>query len=277
MKQMNWTFCRKNATLEAETSLEGSVGMDTETIFAAGASDLRLRDIDIRRAQAVDGGTSLRRAWMTMRDDNITTLCVTDGDGRLEGLITLKDISTANLDGLDNYVLSESGTSYRNVVDTLDGAVLAGDPEGRSVEGRIVIGAGSAEQMERAIHRGDIVVVSNRSEGQLTAVEMEAGCLVVCTGVQVSRIILRVAREKGCLVVSTPHNVYATGQIISQAAPVRYYMLREGLTVFRLDTPVAEAVATVRDMRHRYFPVLDEDGRYFGVVSHRNLLNSRKP
>lgn len=233
---------------------------------------MTLRDIAIRRTSAISGGESLRRAWKTMLAENVTTLCVTDAAGALEGLITLREVSTANLDGLDNYVLAKAGTSYENVVDTLDGSVLAGDAAGRTVEGRIVIGAGSAEQMEHAIHRGDVVVVSNRSEGQLTAIEAEAGCIVVCTGVEVSRHILRVAQERGCLVVSTPHNVYATGQIISQAAPVRHYMFTGDVLSFRLDTPVEEAARIASDIRHRYFPVLDGDGRCVGMVSHRNLM-----
>lgn len=234
---------------------------------------MTLRDIDIRRTRPVSGDLSLRRAWKTMQAENVTTLCVTDAAGKLEGLITLKDISTANLDGLDNYVLAKAGTGYENVVDALDGAVLAGDPAGKTVEGRIVVGAGSAGQMEHAIHKGDIVIVSNRSEGQLTAIEAEAGCLVVCTGVEVSRIILRVANERGCLIVSTPHNVYGTAQIISQAAPVRRYMLSDDLLTFDLSTPVEDAARAMSAVRHRYFPVLDDEGRYFGMVSHRNLLN----
>ena len=62
---------------------------------------MTLRDIELRKTKPVIGETSLRRAWQTMRDENITTLCVADAQGKLEGLITLKDISTANLDGLD--------------------------------------------------------------------------------------------------------------------------------------------------------------------------------
>lgn len=234
---------------------------------------MNLRDIDIRRTPPVNAEISIRRAWQTMQTENVTTLCVTDTDGKLSGIITLKDISIANLDGLDNYVLAKAETGYENVVDTLDGTILAGDSSGKTVQGRIVVGAGSAEQMERAIHTGDIVIVSNRSEGQLTAIEAEAGCLVVCTGVEVSRMIRRVADERGCLIVSTPHNVYATAQIIAQAAPVRHYMLSDGLLTFDLNTPVEEAAKVMGTVRHRYFPVLDDDGRFFGMVSHRNLLN----
>ena len=231
-----------------------------------------LREVDIRRTPPIGGGTSLRRAWKAMQAENVTTLCVADAAGMLEGVVTLKDVSTANLDGLDDYVLKKAGTDFQNVVDALDGTVLAGETAGKTVEGRIVVGAGSAGQMEHAIHKGDIVIVSNRSEGQLTAIEADAGCLVVCTGVEVSRIILRVANERGCVIVSTPHNVYATAQIIAQAAPVRHSMLTENLLTFRLDTPVEEAAKMMSTVRYRYVPVLDGGGRYCGMVSHRNLL-----
>lgn len=234
---------------------------------------MTLGELDIRRTPPVSGGTSLRRAWKAMQAENMTTLCVTDDAGALEGLITLKDISTANLDGLDAYVLAKTETSFENLADTLDGKVLSGEVRGKTVTGHIVVGAGSSGQMEHAIRQGDIVIVSNRSSGQLTAIEAHAGCLVVCTGVEVSRAIRLVAEEQNCLIISTPHTVFGTAQIIAQAAPVGYYMLRENLLTFTTDTTVADAVQAVSGVRHRYFPVLDQDGRYYGMVSHRNLLN----
>lgn len=238
---------------------------------------MTLGELDIRRTPPVRGETSLRRAWKTMQAENITTLCVADEDGRLQGLITLKDISTANLDGLDAYVLAKAETGYENVADTLDGTVLSGEARGKTVTGRIVVGAGSSGQMEHAIRSGDIVIVSNRGSGQLTAIEAHAGCLVVCTGVEVSRAIRLAAEEQDCLMLSTPHNVFGTAQIITQAAPVRHYMLRENLLTFTTQTAVEDAAKTMSAVRHRYFPVLDAEGRYYGLVSHRNLLNRAAP
>ncbi len=236
----------------------------------------QMRDVDIRLAEGVDGEMSMRKAWMRMRDQNLDTLCVVDGEKELKGLITVKDVATANMDGLDPYILSKSETSYQNVVETLDGTVLVGSAEGKTVQGRIIIGAGSAEMMERAIKKGDVVIVSNRSESQLTAIEMEAGCIVVGLGSKVSKTIRMLAEENDCLIISTPLNTYATGQIISQAAPIRYYMLKDGLMTFNLSTSVEAAMKIMGTVRHRYFPVLGDDGKYLGVVSRRNMLNLHK-
>ncbi len=236
----------------------------------------QVRDVDVRLAEGVDGEMSLREAWTRMRDQNLDTLCIVDGEKNLKGLITVKDVATANMDGIDPFVLSKSETSYQNVIDTIGGKVLVGDPTGKTVQGRIIIGAGNSELMERAIRKGDVVIVTNRSESQLTAIEMEAGCIVVGMDSKVSKTIRMLAEENDCLIISTPLNTYATGQIIPQAAPIRYYMLKEGLLTFNLNSSVEEATKLMARVRHRYFPVLGDDGKYLGVLSRRNLLNLHK-
>ena len=235
----------------------------------------QIRDIDIRRQPGVDGEMSLRQAWMTMRDEQIDTLCIVDGD-TLKGLITVKDIATANMDRLDTRILADSNTSYQNIIGTLDAEVLVGDIEGKTVEGHIVIGAGSPEQMEHAIAKGDIVILANRAEGQLTAIEQDAGCIIICAGSKVSRAICMLAEEKGCIILRTDYDTYTAGQMITQAAPIRHYMKSENLLTFTLDISVDDATKVMASVRHRYFPVLSQDGTYLGVISRRNLLNLHK-
>lgn len=235
-----------------------------------------IRDVDIRPAQGVDGEMSLRRAWMTMRDQQIDTLCIVDEGQYLKGVITVKDVATANMDGIDPCGLAAAKTSYQNLIDTLNGTVIVGDVTGKRVEGRIIIGSGSAEQIEKLISPGDIVVVSNRAESQLAALEMEAGCIIVCASSKVSRTMAMLAEEKGCIVISTEMSTYVAGQMLSQAAPIRHFMTTGKLITFTLHTPVEEATRVMATVRFRYFPVLDDDGKYIGVVSRRNLLNLHK-
>ena len=235
-----------------------------------------IRDVDIRPAEGVDGEMSLRRAWMAMRDQQLDTLCITSGEHDLLGVITIKDVATANMDGVDPNILRAAGTSYQNIIDTLDGTVLVGDVADQLVDGRVIIGAGSAEQIERVISPGDIVIVSNRSESQLAALEMDAGCIIVCAGGKMSRTIRMLAEEKGCIVIATELGTYAAGQIISQAVPIRHYMTQDNLLTFTLHTPVETATKVMATVRFRYFPVLDDDGKYIGVVSRRNMLNLHK-
>ena len=236
----------------------------------------QIRDVDIRSMEGVDGETSLRRAWMIMRDKQIDTLCIVDEEQRLKGVITVKDVATANMDGLDTHILEKAETSYQNILDILEGTVLVGDIEGKQVQGRIIIGSGSAEQIEKSISPGDIVIVANRSESQLAAIEMGAGCVVVCADSKVSRTIRMLAEEQGCIMIGTPKSTYVAGQMISQAAPIRHYMTENGLLTFNLNSSVEAATKVMASVRFRYFPVLDDEGRYVGVVSRRNMMGLHK-
>ena len=135
------------------------------------------------------------------------------------------------------------------------------------------MGSGNAEAVERAVSKGDIVIVANRSESQLAAIEMEAGCIIVCANAKLSRTVCMLAEEKGVVVLTTANSTYVAGQMISQAAPIGFYMTKEGLINFTPDTSVEQASKIMASVRYRYFPVLDADGCYMGVVSRRNMMN----
>jgi len=235
-----------------------------------------ISDVDYRRMAGVDEETSLRRAWDLMRDRHADTLCITADDGTLKGVVSVRDMTTANMDMIDDLILAKAKTSYKNLIETLDATVLTGDIEGKTVEGHIVIGAGSPEAMEQMISQGDIVIVSNRSENQLSAIEMHAGCMVVCIGAKVSRTIQMLAEEQGCIIITTPYSTYVTGQMIVQAAPVRHYMKTNDLLTFTPQTSVESASKVMAGTRIRYFPILDQEGQYLGMLSRRNLLNLKR-
>ena len=232
----------------------------------------QIKDIDIRQQAGIDLEMSVRAAWNMMRDAEIDTLCVTDGDRELLGLITVKDIANANMDLFDTGVLASAQTGYQNLLTTLEGQMQVGDPAGRITTGRIFIGA-SPEAMEEYVKPGDLVLVSNRYENQMCAIDCGAACIIVCCGSGAPRTIVARAEEKGCCVITTPYDTYAAARLISTAAPVRHFMRTKELLKFSVNTPIEDARRVMASVRHRYFPILDENGKYCGVVSRRNLLN----
>ena len=232
----------------------------------------QIKDIDIREQPGIDGETSLRAAWNLMRDVDIDTLCIVDGGGQLQGLITVADIADANMDLLDTGVLAAANTSCRNLLDTLQAELIVGDADARITRGRICIGT-SPEIMEELVKPGDLVLVSNRYETQMCAIDCGAAAIIVCCGSAVPRTIVARAQEKGCAVLATPYDTYAAGRLVTTAAPVRHFMRARDLLKFSVNTPIEDASKVMASVRHRYFPILDEAGRYCGVVSRRNLLN----
>ena len=236
----------------------------------------KIRDVDYREMPGIPGSTSLRKAWEIMRDKQIDTLPVTSADNELEGVITVKDIATANMDVFDTGILAKSRTSFRNILETLDGTMAVGSADDICTTGHIRIGTATPEMLESTVEKGDIVILTNRYESQLCAIEKEASLLIVCNGAKVGRTIQRIAEETGVAIMTTPVDTYAAGKLISQCAPISYYMTRSDIMKFTLVTPVADVTRVMAKVRHRYFPILDEDGKYCGMVSRRNIINLRK-
>ena len=232
----------------------------------------QIKDIDIREQPGIDGEMSVRAAWNLMRDAEIDTLCVVDHDQTLLGLITVKDIANANMDLFDTGVLAKAGTGYRNLMETLEATLVMGDENTRITAGHIAIGS-SPEMMEELVGAGDVVLVSNRYETQMCAIDCGASAIVICGGSAAPRTIVARAQEKGCAVLTTAYDTYAAARLISTAAPVRHFMRSKDLLKFSVNTPIEDARRVMAQVRHRYFPILDENGRYCGVVSRRNLLN----
>lgn len=236
----------------------------------------KIRDVDYREMPGIPGSTSLRKAWEIMRDKQIDTLPVTSADNDLEGVITVKDIATANMDVFDTGILAKSRTSFRNILETLDGTMAVGSEDDVCTTGHIRIGTATPEMLESTVEKGDIVILTNRYESQLCAIEKEASLLILCNNAKVGRTIQRIAEETGVAIMTTPVDTYAAGKLISQCAPISYYMTRSDIMKFTLVTPVADVTRVMAKVRHRYFPILDEDGKYCGMVSRRNIINLRK-
>lgn len=273
----------KNQTGDAVYEARRAGSVNRETAFALRhfgveaprlCTDLspQIKDIDIRRQAGIDGETSLRAAWNLMRDVEIDTLCITGAGRELRGLITIKDIANANMDLFDTKVLANARTSTRNLLETLEGELLVGERDAVVTGGHICIGA-SPEVIEEEVGDGDVVLVSNRYEVQMCAIDCGAAAIIVCGRTPVPRTIQARAQEKRCAVLTTPYDIYAAARLISTAAPVRHFMQTEGLLKFSVNTPIEDARKVMASVRHRYFPILDEGGRYCGVVSRRNLLN----
>ena len=275
----------KTSDLVCEARRAGKMNQETEFVLKKfGVTPPRMctdvnpkiRDVDYRQIPGIPGSTSLRKAWEIMRDQKIDTLPVTSEEDELQGVITVKDIATANMDLFDTGILAKSRTSYRNILETLGATMVVGSEDAVCTTGHIRIGTATPEMLESNMEKGDIVILTNRYESQLCAIEKEASLIIICNGAKVGRTIQHIAAETGVAIMSAPCDTYAAAKLISQCAPISYYMTRDDIIKFTLVTPVADVTRVMAKVRHRYFPILDADGKYCGMISRRNIINLRK-
>lgn len=237
----------------------------------------QVKEIDIHEIKGVRGNISVKRAWERMREENVVTLPITSESQDLLGIITVSDIAKSYMDAYDSSVMSQAKTKYHSIAETLNGQVIVGNEHGYFVKGRVVIGSFHPDMMENYINKDDLVILGNRTEDQLCAIEMEASCLVVGLGSKISKSIQKLAEDHDCVIISSPHDTYTIARLINQSIPIKYLMTKENLITFSTNDFIDDIKEVMKIHRHRDFPIINKKNKYIGTISRRNLIsNGRK-
>lgn len=263
----------------------GSVSSETNFVlrhFAMEQPELiadvktQISDISIKSIPTVKPSISMKRAWETMKDCNITTLPVSEDGLKLDGIITVGDIAQSYMDIYDNSILSKARTPYKNMIEVLEGQLIVGDIEDSIHNGQVLIGAMNPEVMESYINPKDIVILGNRYETQLCSIEMGAQCLIITGGLPVANSIRKFAESNNCAIIISPHDTYMVARLINQSVPISYFMKKSNLTVFNMDDYIDEIREIMVKKRYRNFPVVDAENNIKGMISRASLINQRR-
>lgn len=236
----------------------------------------QVKDMEIHETPGAEKSMSVKRAWNLMREHNAVTLPVTNKDGHIEGLITTGDIATSYMDAYDNTLLAQARTQYRSIADTVDGQVLVGNEHAYFVKGKVLIGAANPGMMEHYIDEDDLVILGNRAEDQLCAIEANVSCIIICLGAKVSASIQQLAAAKDVVLITTPYDTFTVARLIHQSIPIKHFMKKDNIITFRSDEFTDKIKEVMTKKRYRAFPVVNTRGRYIGTVSRRNFMNINK-
>lgn len=234
----------------------------------------QVQDVEYRHLDGVSGEISIKKAWEILSSSHCTTLPSVDEYNNLTGIITVKDIAMTYMEVYDNEIIATAKTPYQNILDTLSAKLVVGNPKAMVSTGKVLIAAANPDMMENYIEKNDIVILGNRYESQLCAIEMEAQCIIICDGADVSKTITKLAEDRGCSIIITPYDTYTVARLINQSIPIRHFMKKDNLITFSDEDYINDIRDVMASKRHQYYPVLDENEKYKGLISQRNYLNA---
>lgn len=237
--------------------------------------DIQLSDIAYRIVAGVSGDITMKTAFEIMQENDATTLPIVE-NGKIKGLVTVGDIAEAYMLNDEDNVLHKARTRYQQIIDTINGKLVYGNPHSYVPDGKIIIGAAHVNIMEQFVKENDIVILSDRKESQLVAIEKGAGLLILCLVKEVAPEVLKLADEKKCTIITTDDDTYRVARLIGQSMPVKYFMVKDNIMSFHEDDSLEYLKSTMAKTRVRYFPVVDKNRNYLGLVSRRNYINARK-
>lgn len=243
---------------------------EPETMMDVGT---QVMDIDYRKIGGISSHMSLQSAWNMMQEMSVVTLPVVDEKNKLVGVITEGDVANACMDVYDNFLLSSARTQYKNIIDTLNATVVCGNEHAYFTKGKVMVLAGDQDLMKVNISSDDLVILGNNYDTQLIALERNASCIIVCNEVDIKEDIIQRAKEQQVVLLTTDLNIFTTARLINHSIPVKRFMTKKHLVCFEPDDYIDDVKVTMGKIRHRDFPIVDEQFKYLGMISRRYLFN----
>ena len=236
----------------------------------------QVSDLEIDLAVPVTPDSTIQKAWTRMKQNNVKTLPVVDEENHLHGLLTLSDIANKYLDTIETNVIGKRNTTLQNLSDTINGRILCGSPEDFTDSGKVIIVAMQTAEMYPFVEKGDIVIVGNRKEAQLTAIELKASCLIITGNASIEDEVLKKAEEAKVIIIVCPQDTFTTSRLISQSISVSFVMTTDKLIRFNLDDFIDDIKNKMLQTRYRSYPVIDDNNVIQGFISRYHLISSRK-
>ncbi len=231
---------------------------------------LQVRDVMRRGVICAYLDQPLLEAGQLLQEHNRRSMPVVDAENKVHGILATEDFAKLFFNDLDPRSVNRILLKRDNLVRALRGRVLV---EGRRPLGnRVLVGAMQAETMADYIEPGCLVVLGDREDAQLKAIESGAAALVITGDLLVSARTLAAAKQQGVMIISTAHHTFTAVRLINLSISTQDIMNRE-FDSCRPEDPMSEVQRTLA--RRRSMPVVDAEGILVGYLSRTDILNAR--
>jgi manganese-dependent inorganic pyrophosphatase len=237
---------------------------------------IRLRVSDVMKELEVVANRSdpVRQVGREMAEHGMDLMPVVDDEGKLTGMVTERDLARLYVrESRGVPTFADAPARVSTIVDVLQGELVTGDAE-TMITGRLWVISMDVATMGRNIEAGDIVVVGDRADAQLQAIELGCAAMVTSNGIDPDPDALALAQERGTIVIISPSDSYVTSRMIRLSEPCSVVVSSDPLTVAP-DDVLGEVSSQVLDVDYRAAIAVDEHGVPIALVTRGELVRPR--
>ncbi len=234
---------------------------------------MQISEIDIDDPVMINEETTIFDAWQLFLKHK-KALCVVKENNELIGLLSSSDVSKVAMGDTARSIELLAKTPIEYVAKTINGEIIY-RPEKTRLNGKVSIVAVAEQKLNNYELKDRLVIVGNDREAQLQAIEKDAACLVIVWADKVQSLVIEVAKSHNCAIILSGHGTLNTSRYIYYSTPIKYIMNTDLIT-FDKSEYVDDALNKIMKTRFRTYPVTDDHGVIYGLISRYHLLNARK-
>lgn len=223
--------------------------------------DVRPRAIDVmtKDVKYVFKGTPVKKAVDLINTMGIRSIPVVNEDLKVLGLFSVESFSKTYLRDYINLRVKLVDVPLKNIVDVVNCDVVVGDLSSR-VSGHVYVGGMSIETIKsKYSFKDNIVIVGDRVDVQLHALESRASLLIITGGLRPPKEVVDRAKSLGIPILISPYDTYTTAKLVDLSRPVEVFMDRA--EVVSENTLIQDVINLMRSKLVRTVLVVDSYNR----------------
>lgn len=223
---------------------------------------LEVKDVNYLKNNFVSEYESVYKCFNYMTDKKISTLPIIDNNGKYCGAVSMKDIAKDSVNG--NWEILN--TSYKNIIDTLNGKEIAKYDE--EITGNILIASyRSTTFIENVDLTPDtILIVGDRHSIIEYAIEKNVKMIILTGGSQIKEEHLKIAKEKHINIISTNYNTFNVARKIGLCNYITKIDIDKNVTYVNETTDLNDFIDLANRTKYSNFPVINKDGKCLGII-----------
>lgn len=232
----------------------------------------RLDENIVNSVVTVNSMDSLQHVCNIMQEHDFDMIPITENN-KLKGLITTKGIMKYSYMLMNHTLTSMPETPISNIISSLNGKLLAGNPDALIKPKAIVLG------LDREVKdlTGCIVVSNDRTSRQIEIINSGVSCLIVCGKDIVSDEVTTLAKEKNCYLIHTHLKLYIVVRLVHHSTSVKDLMTPANSIIhFKLGDTISSVKEEMKKHKFNNYPVVDENGNYLGIISKAGISELEK-
>jgi manganese-dependent inorganic pyrophosphatase len=238
----------------------------------------RVRDLMVGDVATVPENATCAEALELIDRRDVHLLPVTDASGRVVGTLSLPHLGGIFIPRVSEpRLMRQIHGSLANIARALKATVHHVFEAGRQEElfvrlGTMDIGSfWKISEREGIPAARSIIIVGDRRDIQLRAIELGLRAIIVTSGLPVDAEVLDRARERGVSVFSSPYDSGTTAWVVRTATTIERVIERNFSSVNR-DAKISDIRRRIATLAAPALMVVDEKGALAGILSKSDIL-----
>lgn len=277
---ISYSYLKNQLGMKAKACRLGKINRETQFILdkfkvkepeLISSAKATLKEISMDPAIQVNPEATIRHVWDLCLEHNTKTIYVVDENEALVGLTTMSDVSKIQMQDLNITKDVLKDTPLENLVASLKGDFILKGTLQRSGYVRIF----DKKMMQRDL-TGAIMALSDNEDAMIKC--MSKGCAVIAISESFipSDFIIKMAKELGVTLITTPYNIMKILQMIYRSIPVSLMMSPvDKIIRFNGNEYVEDAAKVMLKTRFRNYPVY-MNNKLIGSIARYHLLSYEK-